>query len=254
MERRFACTACGKCCHGVVPLTIDDALAHAGRFPLAVAWTTVRQGGRSFDVTAELGITIKLKNRKHAAIRIAPVAHLPPTFPCPELGDDGLCRIHDTKPLRCRTMPVSGYRDETDQDDLLVPRSGWRCETGANAVPVYRDKHLIERTAFDLERAQLRADSATLKPYAEWLIDSAPALAMDLRKAALRPAGGQVLVSFATLVPRLPKVDIHDLADRQLPVMRAFAARTVDSPALAAFHRDYATAAAEWEKVAASRS
>ena len=36
MERRFACTACGKCCFGLLPLTIGDALAHADKFPLVV--------------------------------------------------------------------------------------------------------------------------------------------------------------------------------------------------------------------------
>jgi hypothetical protein len=53
MERRFSCTARGKCCHGLLPLTIGDALAHADTFPLVVMWTPVRQGGRSFGVTAE---------------------------------------------------------------------------------------------------------------------------------------------------------------------------------------------------------
>ena len=61
MERRFSCTACGKCCHGQVPLTIADALAHADKFPLAIVWSTVRKGGRSFQTTGELGVTIQVK-------------------------------------------------------------------------------------------------------------------------------------------------------------------------------------------------
>ncbi|HJO97695.1 MAG TPA: YkgJ family cysteine cluster protein, partial [Rhodospirillales bacterium] len=64
MDRRFSCTACGKCCYGLVPLTIDDALAHADKYPLVVIWTPVRQGGRSFRITADLGITIEIKKHK----------------------------------------------------------------------------------------------------------------------------------------------------------------------------------------------
>ncbi len=54
-----------------VPLWLTD------KFPLVVIWTPVRQGGRSFHLTADLGITIRLKKRKRAAVRIAPTAYIP---------------------------------------------------------------------------------------------------------------------------------------------------------------------------------
>jgi len=253
MEHRFACTACGKCCHGLLPLSIEEALAHAGTFPLVMVWTTVRQGGRSFDATAGTGVTIKLKKRRKAAVRIAPTAYIPPAFPCPQLADDGLCRIHDTKPQRCRTMPFSAARSESDQRDLLIPRPGWRCDTSGEAPVVYRDRRVVERREFDNERRLLAGDAAVLRPYAEWLLDSVPTLAMELQKAAMKPAGGHVLVAFASLVPRLPKVDMHDLADKQFPVMRAWAEKTAGDGGLTDFHRRYSDAADEWEKIAATR-
>ena len=149
MERRFSCPTCGKCCYGQLPLSLDDALAHADRFPLVVMWTPVRQGGRSFDITAELGITIKLRKRRLAAVQITPCAYLPPSFACPELTEDGLCAIHAEKPQRCRTMPFSAYRDEKDQGDLLLPRPAWLCDVSPNAPVVYRDKGILAREAFD---------------------------------------------------------------------------------------------------------
>lgn len=253
MERRFSCTACGKCCHGLLPLTIDDALAHADKFPLVVVWTPVRQGGRSFGVTADLGITIELKKRRLAAVQIAPTAYIPPTFPCPELTQEGLCSIHALRPQRCRTMPFSAYRDETDQDDLMIPRSGWLCDTSEDAPVVYRDKGIVDRTGFDSEREQLVRDAAILKPYAEWLLDSLPSLGQDLRKVAMRAGGGRLVVAFSTLIPRLPKVDIYAFAEKQFPVMKGFAERTAGDPRLADFYQRYVESAAHWESVARGR-
>jgi Fe-S-cluster containining protein len=254
MERRFSCTACGKCCHGVVPLTIDDALAHADKFPLVVIWTPVRQAARSFRVTAAQGITIQLRKRRLAAVRISPTAYIPPTLPCPELTEEGLCGIHAAKPQRCRTMPFSAYRDEKDQDDLMIPRSGWVCDISDQAPLVYRDKTIIDRDDFEVEREQLVGDAAILKPYAEWLLDSAPSLRMELHKVAMKPAGGQVLVAFSTLIPRLPKVDIYAFAEKQFPVMKAFAETTAGDPGLAEFHQRYVDGAAEWEKITRGRT
>jgi len=124
MDRHFGCTACGKCCEGMLPLSIPDALAHADRFPLFLLWTPVRPGGKSYDLTARLGFTLKLKNRKQAAVRATPVSYVPPGMACPALLDAGRCGVHETKPQRCRTMPLSGSRTESDQTDSLLPKAG----------------------------------------------------------------------------------------------------------------------------------
>lgn len=253
MERRFSCTACGKCCYGMLPLTIEDALAHADKFPLIITWTPIRQGGRSYEATAELGLTIALKKRKMAAVRIAPAAYIPPSLPCPELTEEGLCGIHETKPQRCRTMPFSAYRDAADQDDLMIPRAGWLCDTSDEAPLVYRDKALLEGAEFKLEKQRLLRDAVILKAYGDWLLDVQPALKKELYKVALKPSGGQVLVAFSSLIPRLPKVDIYHLAEQQLPVMTAYAEKTAGDPQLKEFHRRYTDGAADWQKVLSAR-
>lgn len=250
MDRHFACTACGKCCYGWLPLTIGDALAHSDRFPLFIVWTPVREGGRSFEIAARLGITIKLKARRRAAVQISPTAYIPPRMACPELTDAGLCAVHANKPLRCRAMPFSASRDEADQNDLLIPRAGWLCDTSESAPTVYRDNTIISRQDFDREREELVRDAAVLRPYAEWLLDSVPKLAVELDKVAMRPAGGKVVVDFLTLIPHLPKVNIYDLARRQYPVMQAFAAKVAGQKDYADYERRYGACASEWERIA----
>ncbi|MGE5503216.1 MAG: YkgJ family cysteine cluster protein, partial [Actinomycetota bacterium] len=168
--RRFACTACGRCCYGWLPLTVDDALAHAHRFPLAMVWTPVRQGHKAFALTARLGTTIRLPGRREAAVRIIPVAYLPPSQACPELAADGRCAIHADKPLRCRTMPFFPYAEEADQAEMLMPRKGWACDVSEAAPVVYRGKEIVERGDWEAERTALKQAVPVLRRYGEALL------------------------------------------------------------------------------------
>lgn len=249
MERRFSCTACGKCCHGWLPLTINDALTHADRFPLFLLWTPVRPGGKSYDITAQLGFTLALKKRKQAAVRVTAISYVPPNMACPALGEDGLCGIHETKPQRCLTMPLSGARAQSDQDDLLIPKPDWLCDTSDAAPVVYRDKKINDPADFLAEREQLSDDAKIFKPFAALMVDALPTLRMDIEKMALRPQGGQVILNFSTLVPRLASVDIEALAAQQLPVMEAFADKTAGRSDAAAEHARFVACANDWRRV-----
>lgn len=250
MERHFACTACGKCCYGWVPLTLKDALAHSGRFPLAVVWTPVRQASKAFAITAKIGLTIKTRDKKTLAVRIAPTAYIPPSMPCPALTPDNLCGIHDEKPSRCRTMPFFPYREESDQADLLVPRAGWACDTSTAAAVVYRDKALVERSDFDRERGDLAEQTATLRAYGEWLMSNVPAMVDNLSRAALKPGGGHVAVSFASLLRRLGSIDKGAIAQAQLDVLAEYIAKVADQPTLGEYHCNYGNWAWEMERLA----
>ena len=238
MERRFHCTACGKCCFGWLPLSLDDAIANAGRFPLAMIWTTLGQGAKSFALTAELGTTVELRNRKRIALQIAPTAYIPPAFPCPALAPDGLCGIHADRPPRCRTMPFSPYREENDQADLLVPKPGWLCDTTAGAPVVYRDGKVVSREDFDRERRALVDQAATLRVYADRLVTN-PEVAAAVEKAAKNPRGGYVVLNFSAILPRLQQVDAAAFSRLQLPVLTEFADRTAGIAELADYHRYY---------------
>ncbi|SEH25641.1 YkgJ family cysteine cluster protein [Magnetospirillum fulvum] len=239
MERRFACTACGKCCYGLLPLTLDDALAHAGRFPLGVMLTPVRPGHKSFDLTLRLGSAVRLPNRRQIAVRISPVSYLPPTLACPELAADGLCAIHRDKPVRCRTMPFFAARDERDQSALLIPRSGWACDVSATAPVVYRDGAIVARDDFEIEARAMRDQAPILRAYAGALVATVPGVVEKLTAAAAKPVGGELLVGFSTLLRRLDSVDRAEIAALQVPVLADFAARTGSDPGLAGFTGQY---------------
>lgn len=255
MERHFDCTACGKCCQGWLPLNVPDALAHADTFPLFLLWTPVRQGGKSYDLTARLGITIQTKKRKQAAVRITAVSYVPSHMPCPALSADGLlCSIHETKPQRCRTMPLSGSRAQSDQTDLLIPSPGWECDISESAPVLYRDHQIVERTEFEAERTQLETDASLLQPFAERMIDSLPSLRQDLQKMAMRPQGGHVIVNFSTLLPRLAQVDVFEFAAKQVRVMQAFADLTQGNADQKTEHERYVACAEDYQRMLDTRS
>lgn len=242
-EKHFLCTACGKCCYGEVPLTIEDALANADRFPLAMVWTPVSEGMKAFNLVGKLGATVELPNRKRVAVLIAPTAYIPPQLPCPALGADNLCSIHDTKPLRCRAMPFYAYREEEDQADLLVPRKGWECDVSPAAPLVYKDKQIIERADFDKERAALLGNAVALNAYAQRQVKNEPALLGHLMAQVKKPVGGRFTVKFAPFLLMNKQYDMLDFAQKQHPVLASFAAHTANNPAMADHHRYYTQAA-----------
>ena len=254
MDKHFRCTACGKCCFGSLPLTLNDAINNASRFPLALMWTPVPQASSAFKLGTQLGALIKLKQRRQMAIVITPTAYLPPSFPCPELTADNLCGIHASKPSRCRTMPFYPYREEKDQADLLVPRAGWACDTSAAAPVVYHDKKIVVRSDFDQERRELLEQAATMSTYADYMLKYSPWIADSLDSAALGSgvgSGGNVVTSLSSFLAAIKSIDAAALAAQQLPVLRQYAALTATAPDLLDYHRNYAGWAMEMEYLAA---
>jgi Fe-S-cluster containining protein len=250
MERRFRCTACGKCCYGWIPLTLDDAVAHAARFPLAMVWTIVPQTARAFGLTATLGLSVKLAKRRRAAVLIAPTAYLPPEWPCPELTATGQCAIHEHKPARCRAMPFYAARDEQDQADGLAPRKGWACDTSAEAPVVYRDRRIVDRAAFDAERGALLAQAPAMRTYGEYVLKYMPWVTDTLEAMALKP-GGNLVMGLSSFLTATREPEAQAIATQQLPLLDDFAARTSGLPQLAEYHRNYAGWAKEMTYLAA---
>ena len=247
MERRFHCTACGKCCSGSLPLTLADAWAHAGRFPLAMVWTPLRQQNKAFDLVRRIGTTLNLGGRKQIAVLIAPTAYIPQAFRCPALGADGLCSIHADKPLRCRSMPFYPYREEADQADLLAPRKGWECDTSAAAPVVYRQGKIVMRDDFERERAQLLQQAPLMRTYAEYMLKYQPQLAETLAAAAQNAKGGMVVSSVSSFLTATRQGEVAAFAAQQRAVLHDFASKTAAQPELAEFHRNYAGWAKEMD-------
>jgi Fe-S-cluster containining protein len=253
MERRFHCTACGRCCSGALPLTLADAYAHAGRFPLAMVWTPLRRQSKAYDLVTRIGATVTLGGRKQIAVLIAPTAYIPKTFPCPALSAEGRCSIHADKPLRCRSMPFYPYREERDQADLLVPRKGWECDISTTAPVVYRDATIVTRDDFERERRELLQQAPVLRIYAEYMLKYQPQLAGSLAAGAQPGADGQVVTSLSSFLTATRQSDVAALAARQWAVLKDFAARTAGQAGLAEFHRNYAGWAREMEYLSRPR-
>jgi Fe-S-cluster containining protein len=248
MEKRFHCTACGKCCYGQLPLALKDALAWADLFPLALVLTPISQASKERPLAEKLGASLQLGPRQKICLRIMIVSYLPPSLPCPALLENGLCRLHPGKPLRCRTMPFFPFVEEKDQALLLLPRKGWACDVSAAAPVVYRDRKIVERGLFDQERASLLDQAPLLRQHAKSLVETAPWIAAGLARAATQPSPGRVVVNFSSLLPRLPQADWSGFAALQAPVLRRFESLTAGQPEHAVFHGHYRDWAAELER------
>jgi Fe-S-cluster containining protein len=226
-EQRFACTACGLCCSGLVPLTTREAVSMANRFPLAITITPVKAGTRGQSVVERIGVSVVLPPKKRFWLLVTPVAFIPPSMTCPELGPDNLCGIHDHKPIRCRTMPFYAYKDEDHQLDMLSPRRGWECNTTETAPVVYRDRKIVDRADFETEHQALVDQAAELKRYAELLLKHSPVMLARIAKASQSSPTGRVVVSFVSLLKYDKSYDLADFAVKQTPVLETWERNTL---------------------------
>lgn len=250
MTKHFQCTACGKCCNGLLPLTCKDALAHASRFPLGFVWTPVQQNSNDFSMTSKLGITIKLADRKELAVLIVPTSFIPSYFSCPALGEDNLCGIQRNKPSRCKTMPFYPYREEQYQFELLVPRKGWACDTSTDAPIVFQDKKIVFRDDFDQEKNELLEQVPLLRRYAEYMVKYSYPLINNLAVASMKSKGGHIVTSLSSFLTATKNADAKLIAEQQLPVLNSYIAKTADDPSLSEFHKQYVNWAKEMSYLA----
>lgn len=237
--RHFLCTACGQCCHGLLPLTWKDALANAALFPLCFLWTAVRQNSKDYAMVATLGFTLQLAQRKSLAVLIVPTAYLPKPFPCPALRDDNLCGIHHNKPSRCKTMPFYPYRDERYQAESLKPRPGWACDTSTAAPVVFKDHRIVFRDDFDRERQDLLEQVPVLRRYADYMLKYSPWLVAALTQAASQVKPGRVITSLSSFLVATRNVDAAHIAQLQLPILGGYIDKTAENVQLAEFHKNY---------------
>jgi Fe-S-cluster containining protein len=253
MEKRFQCRRCGACCRGLLPLTWKDAVAHGALFPLCFVWTPVRYGSRDYTLVGTLGITIKLAGKKELAVLVVPTAYLPPSFSCPALGDDNLCRIQSSKPSRCKTMPFYPYRQERYQAELLTPRRGWGCDTSALAPLVFREQKIVFRDDFDAERHDLLEQAPVMRRYAEYMVKYSPVLPDLLIKASGGAVATHVVSSLSSFLTATRYAGAGELAQLQAPLLKEYAARSAGNPQLREYHNNYSNWCQEMEYLAQSR-
>lgn len=244
MALHFNCTACGKCCHGQIWLTLNDAFVHADRFPLAFIWTPLRSGHKDFNMAEQLGTTIKLDKKHTLAVIISAAAYIPTSFSCPALRADKLCGIHSNKPLRCRSVPFSPYREEQYQAEAFKFPAGFECDTSDSAPIVFQNKKIIDREDFDLERQALLSDVPTIRRYADYTLKYSPMIVNSLAQASLKAKSGQIITSLSSFLTATRPAEAQLIAEKQLSVLRQFMAQTQEKKDLAEYHQRYFC----WEK------
>jgi len=250
MEPRFSCTACGKCCHGWLPLTLKDAVAHAGRFPLAMVWTPVRANARSYELATRLGATVRLPNRKTVAVLIVPTAYLPTAFPCPELREDGLCGIHDDQAVALPHHALLSLPRGEGPGRPADPAQGLAMRhLGGGAGRLQQSRH-PRSWDFARERDDLRDQAPVIQRYADYVLKYMPWIVDELAKLAAKPTGGNLVTSLSSFLTATRRPDAVDIAAAQAPLFRAMAERTKDDPALRDYHRNYSGWAKEMEGLA----
>lgn len=247
MGNHFHCTACGKCCYGQLPLSLTDAFANSGRFPLAMVWTPLKKGAKDYSMVSSLGTTIKLPNCTELAVIIVPSLYIPPTFPCPALSEDNLCSIHTIKPSRCKTMPFYPYREEQFQAEFLIPRKDWACDTSTSAPIVFKGKSIVSRSDFDFEKQELLEQVPTIRAYANYMLKYSPLLVNGLAKATAQKVGGQVVTSISSFLTATRNPNAKEIGRQQLPLLNEYMQKTAQKPEFADFHKNYTSWAKEMD-------
>jgi len=161
-ERRFACTACGRCCDKGPEMELGEATALAGTFltsllfkvhslPLddrsdrARQWWLL-QGSRIpvrpalEEQRRHLGLFASRRQAdrrrdRQIFLTISATVDDGGRASCPALHDDR-CGIYDSRPLTCRTVPLHYSRPPSTLArylDRFAGTEGYRCDTGADA-------------------------------------------------------------------------------------------------------------------------
>jgi Fe-S-cluster containining protein len=252
MTLHFACTSCGKCCYGQLPLTVKDALRHAERFPLALLWTPLRKASKDFPMVSRLGVSVPLHKHRGLAALVVPTSYIPAALPCPALGADNLCTIHANKPTRCKTMPFYPYREEQYQPELLKPRKGWECDTSIAAPIIFQNGRITQREGFDQERHDLEEQVPLIRQFATYAFKYNPMLGATLALEAAKSHPGQVVTSLSSFLIATRNPDARTIARLQQPVLAAYLQKTAGLPEFQQFHTQYSAWLEEMDYLAGS--
>jgi len=225
----------------MLPLSVEEALGNANTFPLAICITPIKTGSRGYNIAGRIGVVVDAGPKKVLSLLVFSAAFIPPSMPCPNLTSSNLCSVHERKPLRCRTMPFYAYKDEDHQSDMLVPRTGWLCNTGDDAPIVYKDREIVEKCDFEAERAELIQQAPVLKRYMSLMLQYDRDAYSRILKAASAPTPGRVVVNFISFLRFNKNLDICDFARRQYPVLTEWLSRIRGDAKLetySSFYRD----------------
>lgn len=211
--RRFACTACGRCCNRGPELELSEATALAGTFvtsilfkghslPIDAQSDAARAWWRAQGSRIPIGPALEERRRhlnqfatrkrierargRHVYLTISAIVDNHGTGRCPALAADNLCSIYPARPLTCRTVPLHYSRPASTLQaylDGFTAMETHRCETGPSA-PAVLDRNTILDTEIRQHRDDavrlFRADRAWRDRLAALMDDPAKAQAAEL--------------------------------------------------------------------------
>jgi Fe-S-cluster containining protein len=155
----FACSSCGKCCHGHhISLTLGEAVQWVsdGGPIIILAEAFLENGYGVSDVQRDHAQRRSLRVRcgeAHAYVAITFAAYNPGA--CHHLGEDRLCGIYQRRPLVCRIYPAE------INPHIQLRREFKDCtpETWAESGPaIYRDGKLVDAELSRLIEQSRQAD------------------------------------------------------------------------------------------------
>ena len=127
----FRCSACGKCCNSAPAMSVPELLHHQARFVGCLAIRRMqRLEGR--DRLAEA----VLHPLPGGAGDVLLATHaFGPSGPCPALGSDLRCTIHDDrKPAACAVVPLDALVPDELQPRVLAERRAEASYMGADCI------------------------------------------------------------------------------------------------------------------------
>lgn len=191
-------------------------------------------------MASRLGVPVPLPKHPGLTALVVPTSYLPQNMPCPALGTDMLCSIHDEKPTRCKSMPFYPYREERFQAEVINPRKGWECDISDAAPLVFVDHKIVHRADFDHERHDIEEQAPIIQMFANYLFKYNPLLMATLAHEASKPHPGQIVSSLSSFLTATRNPNARDIARSQIPVLSSFVQKTVGQSALQAYHVQYA--------------
>lgn len=227
VERRFACTRCGKCCNRAPELELGEAGDYADTFVLQLlmriyslprSLADYESAPPREDASAEFYESKRLLNLFAAAswnakvrrgervvdyVQYLSLSVLPLDLgrpECPELSGDR-CGIYERRPLSCRSVPLHYSRPAAAAArdlDLFTRTPGFLCATGPEAPLVVAAGEIVDPgmlAARERAQEQARRDA----PWKAALVKAMKAGAHGLpspRAVEAQVARGALAVSF----------------------------------------------------------
>jgi Fe-S-cluster containining protein len=192
--RRFACTACGKCCNRSPEVELSEAAALADVFVFRLMfrlYTLPRLFDRDGADSAGLFYQKKRLLAAHAAraypkkvirngkvvermhyLMISALAMDTRADACAALDESGRCGIHARRPVGCRSVPFHYSRaDDLAEGDFdeFVSSPGYACNTADDAPVVLERGRIVDEDTLQA-RAQALAVAEADRPWKEAIV------------------------------------------------------------------------------------